>query len=522
VAQRSAVEPSECLSEGTVDAYVHGSLTGSAREAAETHAAGCAACRASIACLAEGLPREATVRLAAFGRPATDLAGRTKGATAGTQLPAFTRPVVDLADRVIGDKYHVIRRLGAGGMGVVFEAINTWTDRRVALKVLHPIYSEDDELVARFVREARSATRIEHPNIVDVLDLGMDPRDGALYMIQEFLTGPTLRQHMATHPRLTIAEISQIMMPLLGALSAAHRAGVVHRDVKPENVVLCAYANGGCVPKLIDFGISKILEGDSGALLQTGRALGTPAYMAPEQLRAEPSIDGRADVWATGVVLFELLAGRRPFDAATPGEVSVQILSTDAPPLSSIAPEVPPAVAAVVARALARDREARFATTDELLAAWSAAAAVHATPRRARPRRWPAYAAALLSAAALLLWAYRSMMRRGPSPSTVAAASSPTIVAPPRALAEAPAATVSPTPIVPPGARAGESSPLGASPTTSLAPSPAARHITSAAHPKHAAPATVRPASAPTAAPANPTPAADPAESVKRAPILDL
>jgi serine/threonine-protein kinase len=261
-------------------------------------------------------------------------------------------------------------------MGVVYEAVNTWTDRRVAVKLLHPSFSTDEEVVDRFVREAKSASRVTHPSIVDILDLGQDPRDGALFMVQEFITGDTLRQHLAAKKRLSPGEAAEILLPIMDALAAAHEAGVIHRDVKPENIIVSVDHAGQRVPKLIDFGISKVTVDGVAAMLQTGRALGTPVYMSPEQLRAQESIDGRSDVWAVGVVLFELLAGRRPFDAAGHNEAVVQILTSQAPSIGSFASEVPDDIARVIARALERDRESRFVTMRAMRDAFVACSAM--------------------------------------------------------------------------------------------------------------------------------------------------
>jgi serine/threonine-protein kinase len=308
---------------------------------------------------------------------------------------------------LLAGKYRLGARLGAGGMGVVYEAINTWTDRRVAVKLLQPRYSSDAETIDRFRREAKSAGRISHPSIVEVLDLGIDPSDGSLYMVQEFLTGKTLREHSRERAPLSVAEAAAIMAPIMDGLAVAHEAGVIHRDVKPENIILAVEHGGQMVPKLIDFGISKITASDVAAMLETGRVLGTPLYMSPEQLRADADIDARTDVWAVGVVLFELLAGRRPFEAPTHAEAAVQILTTDAPPLRALVPEVPAAVANVVARALARDREARTPTMralhDAFAAATRAGDSMGAGPRRQRARwqRW-AVVAAVITATALI------------------------------------------------------------------------------------------------------------------------
>jgi serine/threonine-protein kinase len=272
---------------------------------------------------------------------------------------------------VIGAKYEIVRLLGAGGMGAVYEARNSWTDRRVALKLLHPQYAKNAEVVGRFLREAKAATRIGHPNIVDVLDMGQDAEGGALFIVQEFLLGEDLGRRMGEAPPLTIREALRLVVPVMSALVAAHRQGVVHRDIKPENVFLTRGPRGGVVPKLIDFGISKVLDetGVDRSKTRTGVAIGTPQYMSPEQARGRADVDGRTDVWSVGVLLYELVAGRLPFDAPNYNLLIVAILTTPAPPIASVARDVPPALAAVIHRALEPDVADRFRTMAEFLGA---------------------------------------------------------------------------------------------------------------------------------------------------------
>jgi serine/threonine-protein kinase len=316
------------------------------------------------------------------GKPPTvTVTGPVEGHTdeARKLLGAFERQEESRTGQLIADKYKLGRRLGSGGMGVVYEATNTWTGRQVALKLMHPWFSAEPETVSRFRREAQSATRIKHPSIVDVLDMGEDRKDGALFIVQEFLTGDTLRQHLVEHGPLPVLEAAAVLEPIMDGLAAAHEAGVVHRDVKPENVILSVAHGGVTAPKLIDFGVSKITAGDHAGVLQTDRVLGTPAYMSPEQLRASDTIDGRTDVWAVGAMMYELLCGRRPFAAENRGQVWVQILTVDPKPLRELAPAVPKAVAQVVARALEREREARWPTMRAMLAALREALAAAGT-----------------------------------------------------------------------------------------------------------------------------------------------
>lgn len=332
-----------CLEENTLFGYVHGVLDVAGGAAVRAHAASCDACRVLIAAAARAMPTE----------PA-----QTVDAATGWSWPAI-EPQVN--GRTIAGKYTLTRMLGAGGMGIVYEAVNTWTGRRVAIKELHSSYSSDPHAVMRFKLEAKAASRIAHPNVVEILDLGQDPETGLLFMVQELLTGSTLRQRIAERGALTMEEIIRIMAPALSALVAAHDAGVIHRDLKPDNIFLASDGMGGEVTKLIDFGLSKQVNRELALdLTGHGRQLGTPFYMSPEQLRAEADLDERTDVWAMGVVLFEMIAGVRPFAGPSYNELVVQILNIPVPQLADLVPALPGAMGALVANALERDRTHRM------------------------------------------------------------------------------------------------------------------------------------------------------------------
>jgi eukaryotic-like serine/threonine-protein kinase len=325
-----------CLEENTLFEYVSDGLDAVARDAVIEHAASCESCRRMIAAAVD------------------ELSGPVVADERAPRAPALE------PGRLLAGKYRLIRLLGAGGMGKVHEAINTWTGRRVAVKELHGSFSSDATAVQRFTLEARSASKIAHPNVVDVLDLGIDPETGSLFMVQELLTGSTLRQRIAERGRLSLDEIVQIARPALAALVVAHDAGVVHRDLKPDNIFLARDAAGREVTKLIDFGLSKRLrEHDGLAITEHGRQLGTPFYMSPEQLRGETGLDDRTDVWSIGVVLFEAVAGARPFPGPSYNELVVQILKEPVPRLADVVPTVSPAFGSLVERALDRDRERR-------------------------------------------------------------------------------------------------------------------------------------------------------------------
>jgi len=268
---------------------------------------------------------------------------------------------------VVGGKFVLLRRLGEGGVGVVFEAEDTWIGRRVAIKVLHAHLAERADVLARFRREARAAATIHHPNIVAVFEVGQR-HDGSFFIVQELIEGATLREHIDEHGRLTPAAALEILVPIMGALSAAHRAGIVHRDIKPENILLTLSAEGEIVPKLIDFGVAKMAaSGDLTTL--TGSLIGTPAYMSPEQAGGLLEADARTDVWAVGAMLFELLSGACPYQGPTGSILLARILTEPVPSLAARAPDVPIVLAAIIQRALERNADARFPTMSAFLEA---------------------------------------------------------------------------------------------------------------------------------------------------------
>jgi len=271
----------------------------------------------------------------------------------------------------IAGKYRVLRLLGEGGMGQVFEAVNKNTERRVAIKTLHPRLAEDETVVQRFLREARAATLVRHPNVVDVLDLDIDPATRSPYLVQEFLVGTNLADALDARPerRFGVDESLATIVPVMSALVAAHALGVVHRDLKPDNIFLVRDGRGVVTPKLIDFGIAKVLEGQGDGLrmTQTGAVMGTPGYMSPEQAGGAADIDARTDIWSIGVVLYELLVGRLPFDAPNYNVLVAKILFEEPTPILQVDPTLRADVAAVVQRALTRDRAARFPSMQAML-----------------------------------------------------------------------------------------------------------------------------------------------------------
>lgn len=271
----------------------------------------------------------------------------------------------DRVGTVLDDKYRLEKLLGLGGMGAVYRGVHQWTERPVAVKLLFDDVSKNEESVERFFREARALSRVGHKGIVQVLDLGRTS-DDTLYLVQELLDGETLRAHMNRAGKLSITECARIVLPVLDALDAAHAAGMIHRDVKPENIVLHKEPRGGVEPKLIDFGVAR-LDVQGMRLTRAGSLLGTPHYMAPEQVRGELDTDARADLWSLGVVLFECASGQRPYSADNIRELFAKVTLEPVPSLGVVEPSLPEAFVRVVDRALAKEPARRWPSARAML-----------------------------------------------------------------------------------------------------------------------------------------------------------
>ena len=258
----------------------------------------------------------------------------------------------------VGERFLVSRKLGEGGMGVVYEAEQTAIDRKVALKVLHP-HLTDENLYARFRNEAAASSRLGHPNTITVYDFGKT-ETGSLYIAMEFIDGISLDDEIMKNGALDWQRAGKIGLQICGSLQDAHDNGIVHRDLKPENVMLCERGGERDLVKVLDFGIAKILEDDGTdqrkALTKTGMVFGTPQYMSPEQVRGE-KVDSRSDIYSTGIILYQMLAGVLPFKSETPmGVLTMHLLDT--PPAfaeTASAMNVPKGLEAVVLSALAKD-----------------------------------------------------------------------------------------------------------------------------------------------------------------------
>lgn len=264
---------------------------------------------------------------------------------------------------VVAGKYRLERVLGTGGMGAVYAATHEFTKRAVAVKLMHDGLALSKALAQRFIREAQAPSTIGHPGIVDVLDGGTDG-DGSLYLVLEMLKGETLGE---SDPPLQLDALIDVMAQLLSALEAAHEAGFVHRDIKPDNVFLTRDADGNIKVKLLDFGIAGTRNTDPGDanLTRTGTVLGTPLFMSPEQAKGS-RVDQRSDLWSVGAVLYESLAGKPPYQADTYNALIISIVTQEHIPLSKLRPDLPRALLLVIDRALKKDVQARWQTAGEM------------------------------------------------------------------------------------------------------------------------------------------------------------
>jgi serine/threonine-protein kinase len=275
--------------------------------------------------------------------------------------------------QVLDGKYRIVRLIGEGGMGAVFEGENVRISRRVAIKVLHGAALEKAETVQRFEREAQAAGRIGSDHILEILDLGTLP-DGERYMVMEFLNGETLSARIKRFERLTPEQIVPLIRQALVGLGAAHQAGIIHRDLKPDNIFVLNEKTGiRDYVKIIDFGISKFnaLGGDMG-MTRTGAVMGTPYYMSPEQAKGSGGVDHRSDLYAIGVILYEAVTGEVPFTGNTFNELMFKIVLSEPRPLQQVIPNLDPRFTELVTRAMAREPAHRFSSAEEMIQALDA------------------------------------------------------------------------------------------------------------------------------------------------------
>jgi serine/threonine-protein kinase len=270
-----------------------------------------------------------------------------------------------LLGRTLPGGYVILELVGIGGMGRVYRAEQTNLGRTVAVKIIHPHLVGEENAAARFITEARAASRLNHPNSVAVIDFGR--QDGQLYLVMEFLRGRDLARVAYEEGPLSFRRIVNVLRQTLAALGEAHHLGVIHRDLKPENIILEPMRTGGDFVKVVDFGLAKVREAEEKpSITSPGIVCGTPEYMSPEQGRGDP-IDARSDLYAVGVIFFQMLTGRLPFEAESPTQVVLMHISTPPPDPRKIAPErqIPEALVNVLLMAMAKEPEHRFSDADE-------------------------------------------------------------------------------------------------------------------------------------------------------------
>jgi len=263
-------------------------------------------------------------------------------------------------------QYRILRKIGSGGMGLIFLAEHTLLGRRAAIKTLLPTVSANHENVERFFNEARATSAISDPGVIQIFDFGFHV-DGTAYIVMEFLDGESLFARIDRLGKMSLADTLRIARQLTGSLAAAHAQGIVHRDLKPENIFLVcdAEAQGGERTKILDFGICKVGTNDM-AVTQSGAMIGTPIYMAPEQCRGAANVDHRADIYASGCLMFEMLTGRPPFTGNSTDEVLLAHLESEPPAPSRYVAALPPAIDALLLRCLAKSPGDRYQSMTEL------------------------------------------------------------------------------------------------------------------------------------------------------------
>jgi serine/threonine protein kinase len=281
----------------------------------------------------------------------------------------------ELVGSTLSERYLVTRKVGQGGMGAVYEATHTLIGKRVAVKVLLEKYAQREAIVTRLKQEAQLASSIRHEHIIDITDFG-NTNDGRTFVVMEYLEGESLAELLARETKLGEQRILRIILQAASALAAAHEKGIVHRDIKPENLFLLKRKEQDFV-KVLDFGISKSLrasddENEPPRLTQTGMVLGTPLYMSPEQARGDDTLDHRVDIYALGVIMYEAATGRVPFAGNNYLSVISQVLNEEPKHVRELVPELSEEFEAIVARAMEKDRNERYASAKDLLSDLSA------------------------------------------------------------------------------------------------------------------------------------------------------
>src|SRR5580704_12916189 len=274
-----------------------------------------------------------------------------------------------LIGRTLPGGYLILELVGIGGMGRVYRAEQTNLGRTVAVKIIHPHLVGEENAAARFITEARAASRLNHPNSVGIIDFGKTP-DGQLYLVMEFLRGRDLARVMYEEGALPVRRIVDVLRQTLAALAEAHSENIIHRDLKPENIILEPVRSGGDFVKVVDFGLAKMrAETQQPNITSPGIVCGTPEYMSPEQARGDP-LDPRSDLYSVGVILYQLLTGRLPFEADSPTQVVLAHLTQAPRDPREVAPdrEIPQPLVDLVLKSLAKEQDDRYQDADEFSA----------------------------------------------------------------------------------------------------------------------------------------------------------
>ena len=280
-----------------------------------------------------------------------------------------------LLGQILAGKYRIEERLSGGGMGTVYRGTHVLMDKTVAVKVLLPSFAADEKIVARFSREARAASKISHPHALSVTDFG-ESENGIVFLVMEYLSGKTLKEIIRQEGPMPLPRAVELIRQVGGALDAAHAEGVVHRDLKSDNIMLLS-SSGTDYAKVLDFGIAKIKEPEGAydpALTAPDLVIGTPQYMSPEQCSVSPDIDARSDIYSLGVILYEMLVGHVPFTGDSPTAIMLKHLQQPAPSVLAERSDLPEAIGRVVARALEKRPEDRYHTVGELVEDFTIAA----------------------------------------------------------------------------------------------------------------------------------------------------
>ena len=291
-------------------------------------------------------------------------------------------PTHDLVGQVLADRYHIIKKLGEGGMGQVYLAEHVKMGRRSAIKVMNPSMVHDPEAVARFNREASNASRISDAHVCAIYDFGETP-EGLIYLAMEFIEGEPLTELIRSEGALPLARAADIAIQVAAALQAAHDLGIVHRDLKPDNIMLTRSRDGADAVKVVDFGLAKAVAGEAGGqkVTRTGLVVGTPEFMSPEQLSGD-KLDGRSDVYSLGLVLFNMLTGTLPFPADSVQEAMIKRLTDEAAKLIEVRPDLhfPPGLQQILDTALARSPVDRYQSAAKLAHDLAAVAGLSRAP----------------------------------------------------------------------------------------------------------------------------------------------